>query len=117
MLSLFSYLFVFLCTSFGFSFAFGHYTFVLVFSLVLDMMRVLCVTSMCLSKELFAHGRMSKHPQTTLSLCLVLSLVYCFPFIVADLRCDILAFSYASMSKLKMYNQALLYSLQSKLSL
>lgn len=40
-------------------------------------------------------------PQTLLSLCLVLSLVYCFPFCVADLGCDVSAFSYASLSKLK----------------
>ena len=39
-----------------------------------------------LSRVLFAYGHMPKYPRTILSLCLVLSLVYCFPFYVAKLR-------------------------------
>ena len=57
----------------------------------------------CLSKALFAYDCMPKHPQTTPSLSFVLSLVYCFPFYVIDLEYDISHFSYASLSKLKMF--------------
>ena len=42
-------------------------------------------------KELFTHGRMPEHPQTTLSLCFILSLVYCFHLVVAELECDVSA--------------------------
>lgn len=61
------------------------------------------VSRECLSKALFAHGRMSEHPQTTLYLCLILGLVICFPFVVANLECDISVFLYASLAKLKMF--------------
>ena len=61
------------------------------------------MSRVCLSKVLFVYGRMFEHPQTTLYLCLVLSLAICFSFVVADLECDVSAFSYASLSKLKMF--------------
>lgn len=57
----------------------------------------------CLSKTLFVYDHMSKYPQTTLSLCFVLSLVYCFSFVVTDLEFDISTFSYVSLSKLKKF--------------
>ena len=38
-----------------------------------------------------------------LSLCFILSLVYCFLFYVVNLGCDVSTFSYASLTKLKMY--------------
>ena len=82
----------------------------------------------CLPKAFFVNGRMPKHPQTTLSLCFVLSLTYCFHLVVDELEYDVLTFSYARLSKLKLlrmyylgdrswiFDQTL-YSLQSKLFL
>ena len=61
------------------------------------------VSQVCLSKALFAYGRMLVYPQTTLSLCFVLSLVNCFPFVVTDLRCVVSQFSYAMLSMLKKF--------------
>ena len=58
----------------------------------------------CLSKvSLFAPWPYVEHPETTLSLCFVLSLVIHFHFVVVDLECDVSTFSYASLLELKMF--------------
>ena len=57
----------------------------------------------CLSKALFAYGRMLKHPQTILFLCFVLSLACCFYFYIAFNVSDRLHFWYASLSHLKIF--------------
>ena len=61
------------------------------------------VSRACLSKALFTYGRMPKYPQITLSLHLVLSLVYYFPFCIVELGRDVSIFAYASLPRLKMF--------------